>query len=189
MGNTSILWRRLDQPGHDSARLSESADGAVLEGTAVLDESGRPCRLDYRVMCDAAWRTISARVAGWRGATSLDYVIAADPTRRWTLNGQPCPDLDGCDDVDLSFTPATNLLPIRRARLNVGERIALRAAWLRFPEGTLEAFDQTYERLSESRYRYESRGPFIAMLETNAAGFVIAYPGLWQAESSGTMTS
>jgi hypothetical protein len=155
---TSILWRRLDQPGHDSARLTEDSTGAVIEGTAVFSEARRPCRLDYRVVCDAAWRTMSARVAGWMDTTAIDIAIAADAARSWTLNGRSCPDLNGCDDVDLSFTPATNMLPIRRMRLAVGAQVSVRAAWLRFPEMTLEPLDQIYERISESRYRYETGG-------------------------------
>jgi hypothetical protein len=186
VADTSILWRRLDQPGHESARLSEGAAGAVIEGTAVFSESARPCRLDYRVVCDPAWRTLSAHITGWLDTTAFDVVIGADATRRWTLDGRPCPDVQGCEDIDLSFTPATNLLPIRRARLKIGQRIPVRAAWLRFPAMTLELLDQTYERVSESRYRYESRGgTFLAMLETNAAGFVTRYPGLWEREETG----
>jgi hypothetical protein len=184
--NTSVLWRRLAQPGHESALLNEGADGAVIEGTAVFSESGRPCRLDYRIVCDAAWRTLSARVAGWLDTMTLDIAVGVDAARGWTINGRSCPDLHGCDDIDLSFSPATNLLPIRRTRLAVGAQISVRAAWLRFPDVTLEPLDQTYARVSESRYRYESGGgSFVAMLETNAVGFVTLYPGLWQLEEFG----
>ena len=183
MRSTSILWRRLDRAGHESARLSESAAGAVIEGTAVFGESGRPCRLDYRVICDAGWRTVAARVTGWLGATAIDLDVAVDAARSWTLNGTHCPDVQGCDDIDLSFSPATNLLPIRRTPLAIGGRVSVRAAWLRFPDPTLEPLDQVYERVAESRYRYESAGgTFVAMLETNASGFVTRYPGLWELE-------
>ena len=61
MANTSILWRRLDQPGHESALLSEGLAGAVLAGAAVFREAGHSCRLDYRIVCDVSWRTVSAR--------------------------------------------------------------------------------------------------------------------------------
>ena len=157
----------------------------MIEGTAVFSESGRPCRLDYRVVCDAAWRTVSARVAGWVDITPIEVVIGVDAARNWSLNGRPCAEVQGCEDIDLSFSPATNLLPIRRARLAVRARVSVRAAWLRFPAVALESLDQTYERVSESRYRYESRGgTFVALLETNAAGFVTHYPGLWQLEDA-----
>jgi hypothetical protein len=183
MSSTSILWRRVDQVGHDCALLKESSAGPIIEGTAVFNESGRPCRLDYRVACNAAWQTVSARITGWLDTTMLDVAIRVDIVRAWTLNGEPCPEVQGCDDVDLSFTPATNLLPIRRARLAMGERTRARAAWLRFPAVGLELLDQTYGRLSESTYRYETGdGSFVTRLETNAVGFVTEYPGLWQLE-------
>ena len=137
------------------------------------------------MVCDDAWRTVSARVAGWVDITPIEVVILADTTRSWTLNGRPCPEVQGCEDIDLSFSPATNLLPIRRARLGVGARVSVRAAWLRFPVIALESLDQTYERVSESQYRYKSRGgSFVAMLETNALGLVTHYPGLWQLEEA-----
>jgi hypothetical protein len=112
--------------------------------------------------------------------------MEADAARRWMLNGRACPEVTGCDDVDLSFTPATNLLPIRRLRLAVGAQASVRAAWLRFPELTLELLEQAYTRVAETQYRYESRGgEFVALLETNTSGFVTRYPDLWQVEERG----
>src|SRR5262245_4458288 len=55
----AILWRRLDRPGHDCARLTELATGPNLEGTAVFNEAGTACRLDYRILCDSTWRSLS----------------------------------------------------------------------------------------------------------------------------------
>jgi hypothetical protein len=183
MAISTILWRRLDRPGHESARLSESASGIVLEGTAVFGESGQPCRLDYRVVCDRGWRTQSALVVGWLDRMRIDLDIAVDEAGSWTLNRRPCPDVHGCHDLDLSFSPATNLLAIRRVGLAAGAHAAVRAAWLRFPDPALEPLDQTYERIGDSRYRYESgAGTFTAVLDTNATGFVTRYEGLWEEE-------
>jgi uncharacterized glyoxalase superfamily protein PhnB len=85
-------------------------------------------------------------------------VLARSSDNAWTVNDTPRLALDGCIDVDLGFSPSTNLLPIRRLRLAVGQRAAVRAAWVRFPELTLEVLEQTYTRLSESTYLYESAG-------------------------------
>lgn len=181
----TILWARLDQPGHESARVSEHARGAVLEGCAVFAEAGHACRLDYRLECDAAWLTRNARISGWSGEESIALDVAADDApgiRKWTLNGVACPGVDGCEDLDLSFSPSTNLLPIRRARLAVGQTAAVRSAWLRFPGCTLEPLEQVYERLGESTYRYVAAGgAFTAVLEVDDVGFVTRYPGLWSA--------
>ena len=88
-----------------------------------------------------------------------------------------------CIDLDLNFSPSTNLLPIRRLNLAVGEEAQVRAAWLRFPSFELEALSQTYRRTAESTYRYESSTGFVADLEVNSVGFVTNYPGIWEVEA------
>ena len=181
----AILWRRLDRPGHDSARLGAARDGWELAGVAVFAEGGQPCRLDYRIACDTAWRTRSARVEGWLGVDSVSVVLEVDGERRWRVDGRERPEVEGCIDVDLQFTPATNLLPIRRLDLAIGGAADVRAAWLRFPELVLAPLEQRYVRLERDAYRYESAGGRVVReLRVSAAGFVTHYPDFWQAEAT-----
>ena len=187
---STLLWRRLDLPGFESARLSaggqaggESAapQGWLLEGTALFAYEGQPCRLDYRIGCDAGWLTRWGRVSGWLGAAAVELALEAGGSGGWALNGRPVPGLAGCLDLDLNFSPVTNLLPIRRLNLAVGEAAEVRAAWLRFPEFSLEPLEQVYRRTGPGSYRYESGGgAFVRALEVNAAGFVTRYPGFWE---------
>lgn len=87
----------------------------------------------------------------------------------------------GCIDLDLNFSPSTNLLPIRRLGLAIGEEAKVNAAWLRFPGFTLEPLEQLYRRIDRTTYRYESAGgKFVAELRVNTAGFVTHYPNFWQ---------
>jgi len=89
-----------------------------------------------------------------------------------------------CGDIDLGFSPSTNLLPIRRLKLEVGGSAVVRAAWVRFPDFTLEPLEQTYTRVGADTYRYESdSGRFKRDLTVNDAGFVLDYPDMWIAES------
>lgn len=183
MRDAAILWRRLDVPGHDCARLSPRDGGWLLAGTALFAHDGLPCRLDYRVLCDAAFRTESATVEGWAGSAPVRHHLAADADRRWRLDGVEQPQVEGCIDVDLGFTPATNLLALRRLALPVGEQSAVRSAWLDFPGFAMEPLPQTYHRTAELAYAYESNGgAFTAVLPVNAASFVVDYPGLWREE-------
>lgn len=182
----AILWRREDRPGHESARISRDGGGWVLAGAAVFAHEGRPCRLDYRIVCDDGWRTRSATVTGWVGAEAIGIEIRVGGTGTWLLNGAECPQVEGCIDLDLNFSPSTNLLPIRRLRLGVGDEAEVRAAWLRFPSFTFEPLPQVYRRLSEEKYRYESDGgAFVRDLTVNAAGFVTRYPDFFEAEVMG----
>jgi hypothetical protein len=186
----AIRWRRLDRPGHEAARLAPEgpagASGWSLAGTAVFAHEGRPCRLDYRVALDASWRTVSGRVVGSVGDRTVAIDLAADADRRWRMNGEEQPAVSGCLDLDLNFSPSTNLLPIRRLELKVGDEARVRAAWLRFPGFSLERLEQTYRRLDTGIYRYESAGgKFVAELRVDDAGFVTLYPGFFEAEPAG----
>ena len=181
---STILWRRLDRPGHESARLIESAAWYELEGAAVFVESNLPVRLDYRIRCDERWHTCEAAVRGWIGPRRIDAEIEV-VDGRWMMNGAEIPALSGCIDVDLNFSPSTNLLPIRRLGLAVGAESLVRAAWLRFPSFELEVLEQRYSRVDRDVYRYES-GSFTAELKVNEAGLPISYAGVWVAEAFGS---
>ena len=181
----SILWRSLTWPGHEVSRLFSQDSHLHLEGTAVFLDEQRPCRLEYQIVCDSAWQTLSGNVEGWLGDSIIDIQIKTDSSQRWWLNGVEQPDVMGCIDLDLNFSPSTNLLPIRRLELGIGQAAEVKAAWLRFPSFKLELLSQQYRRLAENMYRYESAGgQFVAELEVNRSGFVIDYPGLWQAEAN-----
>ncbi len=183
MAAESILWRRVDHSGHEFARLFSRDSFWRLTGTAVFAHAGRPCWLDYLVVCDSGRESVFGRVTGWMGdeAVGVELAVAAD--RRWKLNGAECPDVAGCIDLDLNFSPSTNVLPIRRLNLAVGQRAEVKAAWLRFPGFALEPLDQVYHRVDRATYHYESAGGrFVAELQVNDAGFVTHYPPLWQAE-------
>jgi uncharacterized protein len=146
----SIRWRGFVLPGHESCRLFTQDSHWHLQGTAIFSHEQQPCRLDYHIQCDASWRTLSAEVKGWLGDTVVDIQIKTDSTGHWWLHEVEQPDVRGCIDIDLNFSPSTNLLPIRRLNLAVGEVAEIKAAWLRFPSFTLEPLPQQYRRLDKA---------------------------------------
>jgi hypothetical protein len=184
----SILWRRLDRPGHEYARLFHQYSGWHLIGTAVFVHDEQPCLLNYLIDCDSVWHTLNAGVAGRLGNEKIEIQISVDGNRRWKLNGTERHEVEGCTDVDLNFSPTTNLLPIRRLDLAVGQEASVRAAWLRFPSFSLEPLEQTYLRTDLMTYHYESGGGrFATELEVNEAGLVTRYPNFCEVEAGATM--
>ena len=180
----TILWRRLDEPGHEAARLVHHAPFWQLGGTSVFAAEGRSCRLEYQVVCDAGWRTLHARVTGWFGAEPIKVEVYTNSARRWSINGRDEPAVAGCVDIDLSFSPSTNTIPIRRLALNQGERAEVRSAWLRFPTLTLEPLVQSYTRTGESLYHYEAPSEeFVTDIEVGSDGLVRRYPPLWERQA------
>jgi hypothetical protein len=184
MTTASILWRRLDAPGHDACRLEQGDAGWRLDGAAVFSEEKLPARLTYQVACDLAWRTEHGEVRGWLGDRSVEYTVVRSTEGLWTLNGTAVPGLGDCVDLDIAFTPATNLLQLRRTALAVGQAADVPVAWLDVSAGTIEVLPQRYERRTETTYWYEApRFDYAAVLEVGPAGFVHRYPGLWEEES------
>jgi uncharacterized protein len=179
----TAFWRRLDVPGHDACRLERRALGWRLEGTAVFRERGATSRLDYVVECDARWRTTWGTVHGWRGAARVAHRAERDADGAWTLDGVLVPGVHGALDLDLAFTPATNMLQLRRVALAVGAAADVPVAWLDDATWTLAPLPQRYERRGEGAYWYESpTADYRALLEVRADAFATRYPGLWEAE-------
>jgi len=183
----SILWRRLDYPGHDSATLVERPDGAELRGMAVFRDEAGPAALQYLVRCNAEWQTTEATVEGWSGERTVRLRFRRDRSGNWTLNDMASPAVAQCVDLDLNFTPATNLLPLRRLALSVGQSAEVRSAWLEWPAAVLSPLVQQYTRRSVAEYDYSADLPgsekFEAVLRVSSVGWVLNYGELWQAEA------
>lgn len=179
-----ILWRRLDVPGHDACRLIQQESGRRLEGVAVFQHgSGTAACVSYAVECDEGWRTRMGELRGWAGADELDLRVCRNVNGQWMLNDQVVAGLDECVDLDLGFTPATNLFQLRRMALPVGQSADVVVAWLDVPGGGLQRLHQRYERRSVDEYGSEAaQFEYAAVLRVNAAAFVTRYPGLWEAE-------
>lgn len=178
------MWKRLDTPGHDACHLDREEAGWKLHGTAVFRHDGVPARLTYQVVCDPAWHTLHGQVEGWLGAQPVALNIARTDAGVWMLNGLVVSRLQNCVDLDLGFTPATNLLPIRRLNLVEGQAAEAPAAWLNVAAGKLAILPQRYERRSKVTYWYEAPSvDYAALLEVASTGFVLRYPRLWEVES------
>ena len=191
MSDAAIVWRRADKSGHEFCTLAHSDGAPKLTGVAVLSNDGTACCLQYTISCDSQWRTLLCRLTGYIGKRAITLDIRREE-QQWLLNGVDVPAVSGSEDIDLGFSPSTNLLPIRRLALKVGEHAAVRAAWVRFPELTLELLEQNYARIASDCYRYESAGggdagggggAFQRDLKVDENGFVLEYPDLWYAES------
>lgn len=166
-----VFWQDPSEVGLERCVMAEGS----LGGTALLIVGGAPCEVRYTVSVDQAWRTRHVEVEQAAGAPMVLDVVDG----RWQVDGEDRPDLDGCLDVDLEFTPATNTLPIRRLDLAVGEGGDLEVAWLRFPHLRVERARQRYTRLGPDRYEFRM-GDFTAELTVDRFGLVRSYGGAWR---------
>jgi hypothetical protein len=179
-----VLWQSNDDPGHEWCSLDDGAAGsgrssraAQLRGTAVLAAEGIPWRINYSIELGEAGvtRHVSVTAEGGR-PEPVAIELSHDGRGRWTkaASGDVVVDDPNALDIDLAFSPSTNSLPIRRLGLAVGERREIAVAWVLFPSFEVVRGSQTYERLGERAWRYESPG-FKADLTVDAHGLVDTY--------------
>ena len=199
MALTSALWRRLDEPhGLVHGAISElepdadHPDGAfLLDGAAIgadsPDDTGpigeqkapAPWSARFSVVVDARWQTRSCFLEAL-GGDGLDRVtLHADALGHWTLDGRDWPELTGCHDVDISVSPLTNTLVVRRLDLPVGESRTLDVAWVDVPSLAVRRVAQTYRRETEDRWVYEDPTYGSFTFTVDPLGVVREYQGLF----------
>ncbi len=180
----TLIWRSLAWPGTEYFNLWEEDDYWKVEGTVVLALDGYPTLVHYHVLCDRQWETRAVDVDMKTGATTRTLKISVDEKHRWHVDGKELRAVRGCLDVDLSITPSTNTLPVRRLNLAVGENKAVTAAWVRFPELTVQTLTQKYIHVEEQRYWYQSElSDKVWNLEVDEMGLVRRYAEGWERDA------
>jgi uncharacterized protein len=168
-------WRFVDAVDGFEVVLARSGR---LRGHTSAVEAGQAYAVRYEIALDERWHTREARVASDTVSGPRETVLRSDGEGRWTVDGVPAPQLDGLIDVDLEASACTNTLPVHRLSLPLGEAIAAPAAYVRALDLSVVRLDQTYRRLDDRRYDYTSEGDFRAVLEYDAAGLIVDYPGI-----------
>jgi uncharacterized protein len=181
MSERHFSWSPWSGPGHEHLVLVESDRGLTARGTVEgMSPEGRPFSLRYRVRVDAGWRTrdVELEVLGQGSWLRL----MSDGAGLWVDDrGQVAPGVDGCIDVDISVTPFTNTLPIRRLGLAPDSSEEVEVLYLEVPALTVRRSRQRYTCLGPRLYLFESlESDFRAELRVDGEGLVLDYPGLFR---------
>jgi hypothetical protein len=176
-----VRWEGWEGRSLEHLALQEEADGITAESVILGRAGGQPFAASYRISCDSGWRTREVAI-GLIGS-SRQLLLTADGEGRWRAGaGADLPALRGAVDVDITATPFTNTLPIRRLGLDPGGSADILTAWMSFPDLAVHRDPQRYTCLEANRrWRYDSRdSDFSRELEIDADGLVVTYPGLFR---------
>ena len=176
------MWSAWHGSGLGHLRLAVRESGVVADGLVLGVADGHPFRLSYEVRCDPYWRVRAARVGVPGEPPRVE--LFSDGEGNWTgPEGRAVKYLKGCDYVDISETPFTNSLPIRRLGLAPGESAEIALAYLEGAELQPWPEPQRYTRLQTGEggattYRFVSLdGGFRADLPVDLDDLVLDYPG------------
>jgi hypothetical protein len=177
-----VRWRPEHGEGLEHLTLSPDGEGIRADAVVIGSRGGRSYGVRYSIRCDAGWRVTAFDMAATDGRSLAMH--SPDPGNWRFAQGPAAPAFEGCIDIDLSGTPFTNTLPIRRAKLDTqesGRAVAFRMLYV--PFDTLEPIidGQRYTPLGSHRFLYEAEDlSFQAELRVDEDGLVLDYPGLFR---------
>ena len=145
----TLVWRGLDAPRMEIARVERAGDALRANGTQI----GVAYELRYELEPEA----LRLEVVGEREVEV---------------------ELEGRDFFDLAYSPLFNSLPVLRDDLlSGGSARDYRMRFVSVPELDVVDGEQRYEPLGSGRVRFRS-GDFAADLDFDDQGFVVRYEGL-----------
>ncbi|RLV55522.1 hypothetical protein D9V41_10545 [Aeromicrobium phragmitis] len=176
MRRRDVAWSGVDADSHEICRLEVSDSGVVASGSI----SGPSVSCTYSVTTTPDWQFRSLTLNSHERELQVDFDGV-----RWCVNHEERSDLADATEVDLSVSPFSNTLPIRRLALAPGDRADILTAYVTVPDLVVTTDPQRYTRLSEDEYLYESRdSDFSRTISVDADGLVVTYPGLFQQEAT-----
>ncbi len=178
---TTVRWSDWQGEGLEHCCLLQNSEGLLLEGVVAGTREGL-YGAHYLVRTDADLRTREVRLTYVAGSS---LHVTADGRGHWhdMIGDAPISSLEGCLDVDIGVTAATNTLPIKRLRLEKEASQNILAAYVPLPSQIEGSFlprraEQRYTCLVPNRrYLYEGLfRDFSADLEVDEFGLVRDYP-------------
>jgi hypothetical protein len=170
-------WRRNSGVGIEHLHINSCENNVIISSVVIGEEGGQQYGVDYTIICASDWTVRSFKIENTKGQ---DLSLNSDGEGNWyNQDGTNRREITGAIDIDLSGTPFTNTLPIRR--MDKHQRgYSQRYKVLYIPFSTLipKLDRQQYTCLKPySRYRYEPLArEYSAELNVDENGIVENYP-------------
>jgi len=176
-----IFWSGLHYHSSEKCTIVTGDAGYEISGLILGCSDGVIYETRYRIEADTGWSTRYVTLESEQDGRLFSLSCNCAAPGNWQINGRPEAAFAGAADVDISLTPFTNTLPVNRLRLQEGASEAIRLLYIDVLEQAVRPVQQRYTRLTGTSYRYEHiPKDFEAVLEVDACGLVIHYPGLFE---------
>jgi hypothetical protein len=178
---TIARWRDWPGKGIEHLVLREGPEDIVAEAVILGATDHEVFAARYRIVCGKSWRVRKVEIDQIGDGDAVE--LASDGAGNWVDgSASPLPQLASAIDIDISVTPFTNTLPIRRLGLQVGQSADILTVYIQLPGLTVATDRQRYTCLEPNRrYRYESLdSDFTRDIEVDDHGLVVTYPGLFR---------
>jgi uncharacterized protein len=177
----TVMWMQWNNLGMEQLHIKNNNAYVAADGVVIGVRDGKPFKLRYQINTDQNWQVQYLKTE-LLDVNSKRLTIRSDGKGQWWQDeNTPISELKGCSDIDLSATPFTNTLAIRRLGLQPGDSCDLSVVYVAVPEMEIRAVPQRYTCLEINSqggiYRYEALlRKFSVELLVDRDGLVIEYP-------------
>lgn len=178
---TNILWAGREYYSLENCLITTTGHGATIQSTIVGKYEHTIYLLEYKILTNAAWETLFVDIKSRHSDQVMHHQYESDGKGHWTSNGRALEYLQGCIDIDISLTPLTNTLPIKRLSFEKETPQRILVLYFDILEQQVKPVQQQYTQLSYYQYLYENvEDDFNANIELDENGFVLDYPGQFE---------
>ncbi|CAH0276419.1 hypothetical protein SRABI27_03645 [Pedobacter sp. Bi27] len=175
-----ITWEGLEYRSLENCTLTETDNGISVTSVITGQVNNQAIKILYKILTDTLWATyfveINVILGGYKKTILLEKKGAF-----WLVNNTIDHRFDDCVDIDISLTPLTNTLPIRRLVFNGQSSNRIEVIYIDIIADMIMPVRQYYTKISDSVYLYENeKSTFKAELKTDSYGLVIEYPKLFR---------
>jgi uncharacterized protein len=185
-----VAWTPVSGVGLELVNLRQDERGNfIMNGEALWVHENEPFTAYYHIHCYPNWelQEVSLGLRRFQSSMVTPAVILARTRDGQWINHRnaPLPMFHGFTDVDISLTPLTNTIPIRRLGLNVGESREINVIYFEAPSLEPTPARQRYTCLKKNSngglYRLEwDEINFSADIPVDTDGLVLDYPDLFK---------
>ena len=169
----SVRWRGIDPATTEHCHVISTERDTRIRSAIITPTYG----LFYRIKLDDTKHVRTLKIDRTDGKV---LELFSDGAGNWSDDrAEPLSALKGCVDIDIWPTPLTNSLPIWRSQWSVGTPQRFAIAWIDGDEMTVRRSEQIYTKLDDAHFRFQS-ADFECVLEMDADGLVVTYPGLFE---------
>ncbi len=176
----TIVWQALSWPS-TVVHTHTVSDGNNGHGLAIGKTDGDiPFAMEYNLMLTMDWDVRELFIKSLLDERAIRLVHKGD--QWYDGSGQHLMEFDGVELVDISISPFTNTLPIKR--LNFEHERSQKVDVIYFDENrfSLLRLQQIYSQIDKRTYRYQDIAlpSFVSDIVVDDDGMVLNFSGLFE---------
>ena len=151
-----IIWQAILWPATEYFTLQDHGQGKLASGCINGVREQQPFSVHYEIAITPSWQVSSFHIRQ-EGLTPRELKLTSDLHGHWfDKDNNHIDAFDNCIDIDISLTPFTNTLPVKRLQFETNESKLLDMLYINLPDFELQKVQQRYTRLGSHEYRYDN---------------------------------